>query len=53
MYAIVFSNPLISSVHQVSPDSHFPMDAKLLERANVSMEDPSLINLESSMDQNQ
>jgi hypothetical protein len=53
VYTIVFSNPLILSVHQVSPNSHFPMDAKFLERTNVSMEDPSLINLESSMDQSQ
>jgi hypothetical protein len=53
MYAIVFSNPLILSVHQVSLDSHFPMDVKFLERANVSMEDPSLINLEYSLDQSQ
>lgn len=51
VYAIVFSNALVSSVPQVSLDSHFSMDVKLSKRADVSMEEPSSINLESSMDQ--
>jgi hypothetical protein len=51
--AIFFSNALVSSVPQVSPDRHFSMDVKLSQRTNVSMEDPFSINLESSMDQSQ
>jgi hypothetical protein len=53
MDAIVFSNPFVSSVPQILSNSHFSMDVELSHNMDVSMEDPSSIDLESLVDQNQ
>lgn len=52
MDAIVFSNPFVSSVPQILSNSHFSMDVELSHNMDVSMEDPSSIDLESLVDQN-